>query len=771
MNTHLKRLTLAMAGAAIITLVGCGGSPGGGTAAVTPEVTTADVATRVIDGAISNALVCMDKNRNGECDASEPQGRTDASGNLTLKVDKADVGKFPLLTLVGIDAVDADHGPVTEPFAMTTPPGKSSVISPLTTMVAQAMESGATEAEAEATVKGQTGITVSLFEDFVKVGKPATGKNPGDVARMIVITTQEQSKVLSASVGTQLSDGTVLSKQDLQKAVFRKLLQILPTVVAEMDNASGAGDQKAKEAAVRAKIVASLMTKEEVKTAVEANREIAKEIAAGPQPYVPVAGINLDSLNYLDNANWSIRILGNSLAQATLDSQNKLQVFDRRLRNNAGQIAQWFFGSNPADNANFHWNGSAWTQCGLNHTFPVTVRDVNGNNSSNYCDNYSTNASNRALVDVAGKTMLSVYNGIIDSKYTNYTIANAATALGTATFPADSKLAYVESTRLTNSFAYNPGSNSLVFKFPQSTGDATACNAPNPATAVTTLEELVAAFPGLPCVSPTAETISNINGVFSGDAPREAWGSTTLGITTVGTAPVLATPTSFYTTNTYIRLAFTAGAAKEVTYYSCKQRQITGSTRECKALPIKGSYSITDLPDGSRFMSISNPPSNTAHLTFDKAFLQRNGAVHHAYQDKMTVSRSVRLNTVGTQALLSQLAVPPVNPELTMPLTAASYQGTWDFRGTTEAFAFNIGTRLVINGTNGNNTIQCFDNTNGASFGCTFSVTNPATGAFTLTNTGNGNVATGTFDFMTGTASGINTPLVGTPGAFVGQRR
>ena len=147
MNTHLKRLTLAMAGAAIITLVGCGGSPGGGTAAVTPEVTTADVATRVIDGAISNALVCMDKNRNGECDASEPQGRTDASGNLTLKVDKADVGKFPLLTLVGIDAVDADHGPVTEPFAMTTPPGKSSVISPLTTMVAQAMESSATEAE------------------------------------------------------------------------------------------------------------------------------------------------------------------------------------------------------------------------------------------------------------------------------------------------------------------------------------------------------------------------------------------------------------------------------------------------------------------------------------------------------------------------------------------------------------------------------------------------------------------------------------------------
>ncbi len=769
MNTQLKRLTLAMSSAAIITLVGCGGSPGGGTAAATPEVTTADVATRVIDGAISNALVCMDKNRNGECDASEPQGRTDASGNLTLKVDKADVGKFPLLTLVGTDAVDADHGPVTEPFAMTTPPGKSSVISPLTTMVAQAMETGATEAEAEATVKAQTGITVSLFEDFVKVGKPATGKNPGDVARMIVVTTQEQNKVLSASVGTQLSDGTVLSKQDLQRAVQKKLLQILPTVVAEMDNASGAGDQKAKEAAVRAKIVASLMTKEEVKTEVEARREVAKEIAAGPQPYVPVAGINLDSLNYLDNANWSIRILGNSLAQAALDSQNKLQVFDRRLRNNAAQIAQWFFGNNPADNANFHWNGSAWTQCGLNHTFPVTVRDVNGNNSSNYCENYSTHASNRALVDVEGKTMLSVYNGIIDSKYTNYTIANAATALGTATFPADSKLAYVENTRLTSSFAYNPGSNNLVFKFSQSTGDATVCNAPNTSTAVTTLEELVAALPGLPCVSPTADTITNVNGTFSGDAPRERWGSTSTGITTIGTAPLLATPTSFYTTNTYIRLAFTAGAPKEVTYYTCKQRQIDGSTRECKALAGKGSYSITDLPDGSRFMSISNPPSAISHLTFDKAFVQRNGAVYHAYQDRLTVSKSVRLNTVGTQALLSQLGVPPVNPELPMPLTAASYQGTWDVRPTSQAFAFNVGTRLVING---NNTVQCFDNTTGTSFACTVSVTNPATGAFTYTNTGNGNTAVGTLNFMQGIGSGTLTPAdLSAPYSITAQRR
>ena len=75
----LKRLSLALAGAALLTLAGCGGSPSDATA----PSTTQDVVTRVVDGPISNALVCLDKNGNGACDAGEPSGRTDASGNLT----------------------------------------------------------------------------------------------------------------------------------------------------------------------------------------------------------------------------------------------------------------------------------------------------------------------------------------------------------------------------------------------------------------------------------------------------------------------------------------------------------------------------------------------------------------------------------------------------------------------------------------------------------------------------------------------------------------
>lgn len=47
----------------------------------------------VIDGAIQNANVCLDKNNNGVCDPGEPSVKTDATGKVTLKVDNAELGK------------------------------------------------------------------------------------------------------------------------------------------------------------------------------------------------------------------------------------------------------------------------------------------------------------------------------------------------------------------------------------------------------------------------------------------------------------------------------------------------------------------------------------------------------------------------------------------------------------------------------------------------------------------------------------------------------
>ena len=99
-----------------------------------------------------------------------------------------------LLAVVGTDAVDKDSGPVTTAYVMTAPADNTAVVSPLTTLVQQTVESSnVSSADAEKIVKDQTGLTASLFADYTKTRDGDTASAAaGLVARTIVVTTQQQ---------------------------------------------------------------------------------------------------------------------------------------------------------------------------------------------------------------------------------------------------------------------------------------------------------------------------------------------------------------------------------------------------------------------------------------------------------------------------------------------------------------------------------------------------------------------------------------------------
>lgn len=788
MDLHLRRLTLALAAAALVSLAGCGGTNG------VAESATADIATTVIDGPIKNALVCLDKNGDGLCSADEPSGRTDANGNLTLKIAKADLGKYALVTEVGTDAEDAENGgAIAEPFSMSAPPGKPAVISPLTTMMHQAMQSGgATEAQAEALVKEQTGVVVNLFEDFTTLAskaasKAAGGTDPGKVARMIVITTQAQNKIVSASLGAQALDGSTIGPADLKRAVQKKLGQILPEIVSQLNaaDADPANDtQKKKEAALLGKIAASLMTAAAVKTEVAVINQVAKV----ETPAAPIATASISFLFYADANNWSRRMFTSTAAQNTPDVNNNYRFEDRRLRNSNGTLAVWGFGGNPGDQANLHFNGATWAPCGLNFEGLSSVRDAQGNSTFNYCDNFSNGKSGRAIFDISGKSMMEVYQQIIDAGYTNMNIANAATALGSATFPADSKIGYNQSTDAFRSYVYTPGSNSWMFTSPYSVGgnaqginNHPVCNAAYTRTDTVTLEEMVSTMRGTPCKY--SQNTSAVPG-FPSDLIDEDWGNTTVSIgivsSTFTNSPVAlkSVPTSHYTGNHRIQAAFTAGGANEVTYYLCKQREISGFTRNCTPTGEKTTYSIVSLADGARVLKFATPPAAAANLTYTRNFVERTGKVFYGYVDKMGVRNEARLNLPAANALFTKLGINNlVDPDVRPALTRASYQGTWDVRGSTNQVTSGVsrvGTRAVV-GQDG--LVTCFDNTPGnnnpADTQCVGSL-DPVTGAFSGTSV-NGNNRSGVLNFISGQVTGtFNLPNDLPPvvnGTMIGQRR
>jgi len=789
MKLKPKNLALAMASAALLSLGACGGGGGGGTALVAPAATTALPLT-VIDGAIGNAKVCIDTNTNGQCDTGETFAMTKADGTVILNVPVADVGKYPIVAVVGTNAVDADHGPVTIPFTMQAPADKPAVVSPLTTLVQTLIATtGATSAQAEASVKAQTGLNISLFEDFTK-GTNADSQIAGTVARMVVVTTQQQSTALAGTLGTSAIDGAVITQADLNKLIQNKLIEILPALLTALADPSvlAATTPAAKEAALLAQantLVASPdtgLTTSAVATLVAINNQTASTSPVVAE--TPTAGGNLRLLDFTSAANWFSRVFTSTAAQNTPDASGITKNVERRSRSTSSSIATWNAGGSPNRQSDLHFNGSDWVSCALNHENTGSGRDAKSNSTYNYCDNAETGTSNRATFDIGGKTMANVITDVRTAGYTNLSIgdntaATLTSVLGSATFPTGSSLFYQSSTPLTEAISYYPGSSQLVTQYSPAVsagGVASAqastegCNSDEfkgNGTKSTTLESLISANTGTPCVFGTNSFSYDNKPYTSPDTPSEAWGNSTVTIGTLGTAPVgTGTAPGYYSGNTKLRVAFKGSGTNPVTYYACKERFNTGSTRNCTVIGT-GSYTIATLGD-ARVMTLNSLPSQAAAMSFTRVFVERAGRIDAGYQSKPNVTNSARLNLKATNALFGQLGLTTVNPDTPLALTRTSYAGEWELSVAAAPLESSI-IRILGDGSS-----NCTDIANGVSTNkaCSLTFTDLATGAFTYSDaTGTAN---GAFNFLTGAASGTYSDTSTTPpttGSFTGSRR
>lgn len=785
MNFRIQRCRLALSTLSLLLAAGCGG--GGGDAAAPPASTTTNVSTTVIDGIVKNALVCLDRNSNGKCDADEVQGRTDSLGAVTLAVPNADVGKFPILAVVGTDAFD-DGVAVVVPYAMMAPADQTGVVSPLTTLVQQALATtGGTSAEAALSLRDTTGITASLFQDYTKVPAPTDGSTSAAmVARLIVLIAQQQQTAIASTVGTAAIDGATITQADLDKAIQKSLLDLLADLVTALGSPAvqAATTPAEREAALRAQAAAVAqaggLTAASAAVAVGVNNQ-----ANVAQPAAPVtAGIQLTDFNFTDASNYYVRLLTSSLAQATADSNNKTKYVDRRTRSNAGNVAKWGTGGDPTRNADLNWNGSAWVGCPINFQNASTVRDAQGKNTYSYCDQRETGRTNRSTFDLGGKTMAEVYARTAAGGYTNLFVANPS-MLGTASFPVGSKLFYQTTTPLTQAFSYYPsgaqnapGFSNAVSQYSAAVsagGDAATqgagvgCNSTETignGVNSTTLEAMIAAKTGTPCVFGPGTFV--YGGVTYSSGPQNVWwGNSTVSLGKLGSAPVgSGAAPGFYTTNTHLRVAFKGTGTNPVTYYACQERFNNGSVRNCTSIGT-GSYTIQTLGDG-RAMTFNNSPVQAAALNYNRVFVERGGLIYFGYQSKALAKNSVRMNTTASVAFLAQLGITAEDPEVPLALTTASYLGSWDVRGAGKPIDAVTGTSIFI-GANGS--VSCFDRASNASEPCTVSITNPATGAFTFS--GVTGTAAGTFNFLAGTVSGTyhDPSTVPVDGTFSGGRR
>ena len=763
----MKKGLFVLGGICLAALVACGGGSSSSTSDKdTKDVAaTTDVAVTVIDGPIQNAKVCLDTNNDGVCGTGEPTGSTDASGKVTLKVNTQDAGKYPVIAEVGTDAIDADTGKVPTAYTMKTPADKPNVVTPLTTLVQNVVaSSGSSSADAEAVVKNQIGVNVSLFEDFSK-GTTEDHKAAANVARLVVLTTQEQSTTVKDAVDKPDLSGATITKMDLDKAIQKKIMEMLPQMMAllsdpgvqealklaqkKIDDASGEAKKTAQTEKDKlisnpaTKVVASDgLTKESATTAVAVNKQ--QESTATATAETPSAGFNLRDLSFTSANNYFVRFLSSTVAQNTPDSKSQTRYVDNRYRRvNGGDVASWNTGRYSVRQADVHWNGSAWSACKLNFENVSSVRDAKGNSEYDYCDKLETGKSSRATFNVANQKMVDVLANAVKAGYTNLGDINDATklALGDATFPEKSAIFYQSSGTLTTAVSFYPGSGNWV-----TIESSKPCEDPYTEKVVTSLQEVTAKFTGKDMCPNGKKTITNSNGTFDSGDRNEGWGSTTIYLGDIGNAQANyteQTAPSFYTTNTRLRASF--GDANVATYYSCKQRY-NGSTRNCDVVGT-GKYSINTLGD-AKTLVFSGLPAIASALTWTTVLVERGGKVYYGYKDRLGVFNKAGLNTVAATALLTKLGLPVPNPDVPLALTRASYQGTWDAYDDNDPT--RVGETFYINASG---QLTCASEGSG----CAFTSFNPATGAFTLTNSysgGGSSSVTGTMDFIKGTGVG-----------------
>lgn len=171
----ISLLSLAIAAA----LSGCGGSDNSQYTS-----STKSLSIKAIDGYLQYADVWLDLDGDNIQDSNEPSAVSDGTGSASLDVSRiANPTRYRVLVKATAGkTIDLDTGTtVTNSFAMIAPAPSTSgttVVSPLTTLVAQYMEShGLSSTEAQAKVAEDLDLPQDkLMSDYIQESDPATKK-------------------------------------------------------------------------------------------------------------------------------------------------------------------------------------------------------------------------------------------------------------------------------------------------------------------------------------------------------------------------------------------------------------------------------------------------------------------------------------------------------------------------------------------------------------------------------------------------------------------
>ena len=278
MNSRVLGSTVCLLASLLLTGCLSGGTSGDEDTTTSSTTTTTQsqpLSGVVADGYVEGAVVFFDRNANGVLDSGEPVATTSSTGAFTLTgVPATDASKYRVLVAVQKTAKDADvvsidgatvSTLVPNEYYLSSPPGKSTFISPLSTLVDMHMRTNPslTLAEAEADIKIKLGLTsdISLFADYIgdeKLGVSSTFSESKKAHKLSRLLANALGKALDGVKGTMGTEPSAANKARLFELSVNNVLGNLDKFVASAATLADAAsskpdDLKAVQAAVSTK--------------------------------------------------------------------------------------------------------------------------------------------------------------------------------------------------------------------------------------------------------------------------------------------------------------------------------------------------------------------------------------------------------------------------------------------------------------------------------------------------------------------------------------
>ncbi|CAH7299230.1 conserved hypothetical protein [Vibrio chagasii] len=244
MNGQRSLLAVAIA----LGIAGCGSDSSDSSTTDTggSTATTASLTAKAADGYLVGANACLDLNSNKVCDKDEPNAVTGDNGEFTIEnLTQEQLEQSTLLIeVVAGQTIDTDNPGVVlnKSYRLTAPP-QSEFISPLTTLIQNEIESGASLDEAKATIQEKLGTTLDLTQDYIEAknndkladSQKAAFENLHRVAQVTASVMAENTDALSetaANSGISVEALTAL----INKEVTRVLDEVVKNIEAAGEN-------------------------------------------------------------------------------------------------------------------------------------------------------------------------------------------------------------------------------------------------------------------------------------------------------------------------------------------------------------------------------------------------------------------------------------------------------------------------------------------------------------------------------------------------------